>query len=110
MLNNENLKNGAKVIGSFAKDLLEVVAPFVVLGLIGGKKPVTKHIVTYSDAISAILHSSMLGSDKAELTSKLPMDMKPEVYKAVIEITKSSMLGSDKRETILKLCDLAEES
>lgn len=66
--------------------------------------------VTYSDAVSAILHSSMWSDNKAMATSVLPKDADAELYKSVIEITKSSLFSEDKLKAIQEICNSTKES
>lgn len=59
----------------------------------------------YDDVISAILHSSMLSSDRATVTSMIPRNGDRRLYKAIILVVNSSMLTSDKIKTIRSLLE-----
>lgn len=60
--------------------------------------------VKYSDAINAILNSSMYSSDKGKLTSILPKDANADLYRAVIQVANSDIFSSDKVKMIKDIC------
>jgi len=62
-------------------------------------------IVEYDDAISAIMHSPMLSSDKATMVSMIPRDEKATLYKSIIAVINSTMLTSDKIKTVRSLIE-----
>lgn len=105
-----NIKNGLKSVGLFVKDVVELVGPVVVGGVLLSKSSKPRTIMSYDDAISIVLQSSMWSEDKAKVASALPMDANPELYGAVISVVKSSMWSNDKMELILKMCNQAEEA
>ena len=96
--------NGLKTVGSFVVDVLEVVSPVVVTGLLLTKSSKYKPIYAYNDAVSAIMDSSMWSDYKVKAVSALPLYARPVLYEAVIEVSKSSMFSDDKLETILRMC------
>ena len=113
MLNNENVKNGLQVAGSIAKRVLSAVGPLVVARVLLGNPFDNKNAMgggnaSYNDAVNAILNSSMWAEDKSKAVSELKMDMRPEVYKAVIEVAKTSMFSEDKCNTIIKMVNQGE--
>ena len=55
---------------------------------------------TYSDAVSAILNSSMFDSNKTKLMIMLKRDGDSEYYKSVIMTINSSMFDSNKIQTV----------
>ena len=65
--------------------------------LIGNRK------YEYSDAVEAILDSSMLSSDKKDAVVMLKRDEDSDYYKAIIYMTKLDVLSGDKLEMIKKL-------
>ena len=66
--------------------------------------------VTYSDAVGEVLNSSMWSTDKTKVTSNLPKDADPELYKSVIQVVRSSMYSGDKVEVIEHICGVEMES
>lgn len=104
-----NLK-GLKTVGSFVKDVLEVISPVVVTGLLMSGKYGYKTIVTYNDAVAAVMNSSLWSEDKTKVMTALKPGYSPTIYKAVIEVVKSSMWSGDKVNLILDMCKKAEES
>ena len=113
MLNTEMTKRGLKVVGSVAKRVLSAVGPLVVARVVLGNPFDNKNTIgggdaSYNDAVSAILNSGMWAEDKSKAVSELKMDMRPEVYKAVIEVAKTSMFSEDKRNTIIKMVNQGE--
>ena len=105
-----NIVKGLKTVGTFVKDVLEVVSPVVVTGLLLCKTSKYKPIYSYNDAVVAIMESSMWSDDKAKAVSSLPMYAMPVLYEAVIEVVKSSMFSDYKLNTIIKMCKQYEES
>lgn len=99
-----------KVVGSIAKRITRVVAPFTVMGLVASKSTKDKKVTTYNDAVSAILRSTMLEVDKTRTIAGLKPEQSSEIYEAVISVIKSSMHSDSKRKTILDITKQAEES
>lgn len=104
------IKNGLKAVGSFAKDVLEVVSPFVIAGVLFGKPTENKSIIKYNDVIKVVMNSSLWSADKTKVVEALPMDGSPELYKAVIYVINSTLWSEDKVKLILKLCNQLEEA
>lgn len=98
-----------KVIGSIAKRITRVVAPFTVMGLVASEST-KNNITTYNDAVKAILRSTMLEVDKTRTIAGLKPEQSSEIYEAVINVVKSSMYSDSKRKTILDISKQAEES
>lgn len=98
-----------KVIGSIAKRITKVAAPFTVMGLVASKST-KNNITTYNDAVKAILRSTMLEVDKTRTIAGLKPEQSSEIYEAVINVVKSSMYSDSKRKTILDISKQAEES
>lgn len=98
------IMNGLKTAGLFVKDVLEVVSPVIVTGLLLTKPSKYKPIYSYKDAVSAIMDSSMWSDYKVKAVDALPLYGRPVLYEAVIEVAKSSMFSDDKLETILRMC------
>lgn len=66
--------------------------------------------VSYSDAVTAIMHSDMLSTYKQQSISFLGTNMSEDIYKSVICIAADShMLGSNRRDTIRKICERYRE-
>lgn len=66
--------------------------------------------VSYSDAVTAIMHSDMLSTYKQQIISFLDTNMSEDIYKSVICIAADShMLGSNRRDTIRKICEQHRE-
>lgn len=63
------------------------------------------HEATYSDAVEAILGSTMLDSRKIEAIDVVERDRDFEYYRSVIMTVKSSMLDSRKIEAIKKFSE-----
>lgn len=105
-----DVKNGLKTVGTFAKDVLEVVSPFVIAGVLLGKPSKPKTVVKYNDVIKVVMGSGLWSEDKAKVVSVLPMDGSPELYEAVIYVVKSALWSKDKVKLILKLCCQEEEA
>lgn len=59
---------------------------------------------SYSDAVLAIMESSMVSSYKDEAVAVLSKDCDSEFYKAIIHIIDSDMMSSYKVDAIKKLC------
>lgn len=57
----------------------------------------------YSDAISAIMRSSMWSEDKRKTAELVKMGQSSDYYKAIVYICKSSMWSEDKKKAIEKL-------
>lgn len=64
----------------------------------------TNSKASYDDAISAIMKSDMLSSDKAKAATIVRKDHDSELYKAIVQIIESDMLSSDKIEVIERIC------
>lgn len=105
-----NIKKGLKTVGLFVKDVLEVVSPVVVTGLLLSKPSKYKCIHSYGDAVAAIMNSTMWSDDKNEAVSALPVYATPGFYDAIITIANSTMFSDDKLDSILKICKKEEES
>lgn len=70
----------------------------------------SKDSVSYSDAVTAIMHSDMLSTYKQQIISFLDTNMSEDIYKSVICIAADShMLGSNRRDTIRKICEQHRE-
>lgn len=61
-------------------------------------------VVSYSDAINAVLDSSMFSSNKEEIIRALPKDGSSDFYKSVMHIVESDMLSSSKVNAIVDMC------
>ena len=106
MLNN----NGLKAVGSIAKGAFEIFSTIVVAGLLVAKATGNKPIVTYNDAMKAVMNSSLWSEDKVTVIDALKPNYKPELYLAVVEVLESSLWGEDKVDVIVKMCNQAEEA
>lgn len=104
---NINKEAIGKVVKNCAN--IAVVGLAMILPRITEKNVATvKHYIgkdNYSDAVSAIMGSDMLGSYKKELIGIVKKDETTEYYGAVIEIIHSDMLGSYKVETIRQISE-----
>ena len=60
--------------------------------------------VSYSDAVGAVMSSSMWSENKREVIGLLKKDADAEFYRAVIQIVKSSMWSEDKVKAIKNIC------
>ena len=60
---------------------------------------------TYSDAVNAIMNSSMFDSTKTKVMTLLKRDESADYYKAVIAVAKSNMFDSNKVQTIEALSE-----
>lgn len=103
-LNMKTVGNFAKKSGKVALYGLATVMSYVSM------KDVTEMVrysgnVKYSDAINAIMESSMFGSDKNKIVAMLKKDGDADYYKAIIKVVKSNMFGSDKVKAIEYICD-----
>lgn len=111
LINSTNMKKGLCVIGNFAKESCEVIAPIV--GLMLASKLTNAAVdvsnfnrkVGYSDAVEAITNSFMCSDDKAKAVSTLRRDGNSEFYKAVINITDSFMCSDDKLKAIQNMSE-----
>jgi hypothetical protein len=106
MLNN----NGLKTVGSVAKGAFEIFSTIVVAGLLVAKATGNKPIVTYNDAMKAVMNSSLWSEDKVKVIDVLKPNYKPELYEAVVGVLESSLWGEDKVDVIVKMCNQAEEA
>ena len=106
MLNTD----GMKAVGKLAKGVFEVVSTVLVAGLLVAKASGNKPIVTYNDAMNAVMNSSLWSEDKVKVIDVLKPNYKPELYEAVIGVLESSLWGEDKVEVIVKMCNQAEEA
>lgn len=59
----------------------------------------------YSDAVDAIMSSTMFSSDKRKMLDQLKKDGDATYYKSVIKVVKSSMFSRDKIEAIEMLSE-----
>ena len=103
-------KNGLKIVGSFAKNVLEVVGPVVVGQILLGKLSTSKYVATYNNAIDIVMKSNIWSGDKVKIVSAIKTDANTEYYAAVIRIAKSSLVSTDKVNLILEMCKCAEEA
>lgn len=101
-------KQGLKTVGEFVKDVLEIVSPVVVTGLLITKGSKYKPIYSYNDAVVAIMNSSLWSDYKSKAVAAMPLYAKPELYEAVIGVAKSNMFSDDKLDLILRMCKQAE--
>lgn len=60
--------------------------------------------VGYSDAVSAIMNSSMYSHDKTSAVSALLREADSETYKAIIQIARSGMYSHEKVKSIQNIC------
>lgn len=104
-------KQNLETIGKIARTGCEYAARGVILLLsVSSVKDIVDTArycgkVGYSDAVSAIMSSGMLSSDKNEAVTSLPKNGDAELYRAVIQIVRSGMLSSDKVKTIQNICE-----
>lgn len=98
------IKRGLKTVGSFVMDVLKVVSPVVVTGMMLNEPSKYRTIIRYSDALKAINNSGMWSDDKVKVITVLPVDMYSDFYKAVIEVINSSMWSEDKAKVIIEMC------
>lgn len=64
--------------------------------------------VGYSDAVNAIMNSSMYSHDKTSAVSALIRDDSSETYKAVIQIARSGMYSHEKVKSIQNVCAIEQ--
>lgn len=107
------MENGnSNNVGTFMKKVCKVacyVTPILASYAARMNAPAERNSLTigYDDVVNAILHSSMLSSDKCVAVEAIKRDGNEELYKAIIHIVRdSSMLTSYKIEMIKHLCDL----
>lgn len=91
-------KTGCKVVGYG----LATVASYVSMKDIADVKNYFGK-VNYSDAVRAIMNSSMYSSDKNRMIEVLRRDGNTEYYRTVISVVNSTMFSSDKIKTITTL-------
>ena len=103
-------KNVLKSVGSVALGVFEILSTVVVAGLIVTGKKGVKQVVTYNDAVNAVMNSGLWSDNKVEIIHALKPNFEPEVYEAVVAVINSSMWFDDKTETIIRMCKQAEES
>lgn len=103
-------KDGLKTVGTVAKGAFEIVSTILVAGLLVAKASGNKPIVTYNDAMKAVMNSSLWSEDKVKVIDVLKPNYKPELYQAVVEVLESSLWGEDKVDVIVKMCNQAEEA
>lgn len=63
------------------------------------------NVVTYNDAVNAVLDADMYSDDKVEILVALKENDKPEIYQAVINTVNSVMCSEDKVKIILNMCE-----
>lgn len=102
--------NGMKAVGKLAKGVFEVVSTILVAGVLVAKASGNKPIVTYNDAMNAVMSSSLYSEDKVKVIHVLKPNYKSELYEAVIGVLESSLWSDDKVEVIIKMCNQAEEA
>lgn len=102
--------NGMKAVGKLAKGVFEVVSTILVAGVLVAKASGNKPIVTYNDAMNAVMSSSLYSEDKVKVIYVLKPNYKSELYEAVIGVLESSLWSDDKVEVIIKMCNQAEEA
>lgn len=64
--------------------------------------------VGYSDAVNAIMNSSMYSHDKTSAVTALTRNDNSETYKAVIQIARSGMYSHEKVKSIQNICTIEQ--
>ena len=102
------VKLSKEMLGNVAKGAGSVILYAVMMGLPYLSKkdvkeliPVNK-IVEYDDVIGAIMHSSMLGSDKVR-ASNIVKHANTNIHRAALQVINSDMLSSDKLKVIERI-------
>lgn len=74
-------------------------------------EPKTDDVVSYSDAVNAIVsNTNMLSTVKQEIIKAMRIDMGEDIYKTIICIAQDEhMLNVIKRDTILSICEQFRE-
>lgn len=62
-------------------------------------------VVTYNDAVNAVLDAIMCSDDKTKILAALKPNEKPELYQAVIDTVDAIMCSEDKVKIILNMCE-----
>lgn len=104
-------KISLETIGNFAEKACEIISygVFMAASYKLVEYAVTEHdnaIVSYDDAIEAIMKSNMYAHDKSNAVSALKRYEGSSFYKAIIHIAKDSdMYSHNKVDMIKKLCE-----
>lgn len=95
-------------VWNFVKVAGKVIGAGALLALACGVRVEYEHHesegVTYSDAVNAIMNSTMWHDDKSEAIAVLSRDANEELYKAIIHVANGKMWSDDKLKTIKNLC------
>lgn len=104
-INWSKVGNAAKEIGGWVLTAGIMAAPYLMMkDSTTVKARYIANDATYSDVISAILHSGMLSSYKTKIVAMVPKNGDTELYKSIIAVINSDMLSSNKVDIIKDIC------
>ena len=100
-LSKETIGNVIKGAGNVALFVFMMGLPYLSKRDVKEMMPNNK-IVEYDDVIGAIMHSSMLGSDKVKAIN-LVKHANGDLHRAALQVMDSTMLSSDKLKVIERI-------